>query len=472
MVRASDARILRERLRRDPEFFQREVLGWDPWEKQVEIACSVRDHKKTAVKSCHDSGKTADAARIGLWFLYSFQPSIVLTTAPTYRQVEELLWREIRAAYNRSRIPLGGEMYQTPKLNLDDDWYALGLSTDDPDKFQGFHSVNILLIGDEAAGIWEEIFTAADTSLTTANARELLIGNPSSTSGRFYNAFHSKRNLYNCIHISAFNTPNFTEGKVVRPYLITPEWVEEKHREWGEDSPLYQIKVLGEFPEATVDTVIALAWLEAAGQRSLDPGDEAPEIGCDVARFGDDMTSLAVRQGPALLHLESHSQKDTMWTAGRCIELRRQWKAERIKVDDTGVGGGVTDRLKEQGEAVVPINVGEKALDPERYPDLRSELWFMMADRAKEGRLDISRILEGQRSSLEAQLTAPKYKLDSSGRRVVEKKSETKKRLGRSPDDADAVILAFGGMGPPPASIEVEVEPKAYETEMVRTRWV
>ena len=95
MVRASDARILRERLRRDPEFFQREVLGWDPWEKQVEIACSVRDHKKTAVKSCHDSGKTADAARIGLWFLYSFQPSIVLTTAPTYRQVEELLWREI-----------------------------------------------------------------------------------------------------------------------------------------------------------------------------------------------------------------------------------------------------------------------------------------------------------------------------------------------------------------------------------------
>ena len=112
-------------------------------------------------------------------------------------------------------------------------------------------------------------------------------------------------------------------------------------------------------------------------------------------------------------------------------------------MDDTGVGGGVTDRLKEQGEPVMPINVGEKASDPERYPDLRSELWFMMAERAKEGRLDTSRIPERERSSLEAQLTAPKYKLDSSGRRVVEKKSETKKRLGRSPDDADAVILAF-----------------------------
>lgn len=443
MVRASDARIIVERCQRDPEFFQREVLGWDPWEKQVEIAKSVRDHKKTAVKSCHDSGKTADAARIGLWFLYSFQPSIVLTTAPTFRQVEELLWREIRGAYNKSRIPLGGEMYRTPKLNLDDDWFALGLSTDDPEKFQGFHSVNILLIGDEAAGVPEDIFIAADTSLTTANARELLIGNPSSTSGRFYNAFHSKRDLYNCIHISAFTTPNFTEGKVVRPYLITPEWVEEKRKEWGEDSPLYQIKVLGEFPEATVDTVIALAWLEAAAQRSLDAGGEAPEIGYDVARFGDDMTSLAIRQGPVLLHLESHSQRDTMWTAGRCIELRRQWKAVSIKVDDTGLGGGVTDRLKEQGEPVVPVNAGEKPLDPERYPDLRSELWFMMADRAREGRLDTSRIPEGQRSVLEAQLTAPKYKLDSSGRRVVEKKSETKKRLGRSPDDADAVILAF-----------------------------
>jgi hypothetical protein len=443
MVRTSDAKIIVERCQRDPEFFQREVLGWDPWEKQVEIAKSVRDHKKSAVKSCHDSGKTAAAARIGLWFLYSFQPSIVLTTAPTFRQVEELLWREIRGAYNKSRIPLGGEMYRTPKLNLDNDWFALGLSTDEPEKFQGFHSANILLIGDEAAGVPEDIFTAADTSLTTANARELLIGNPSSTSGRFYDAFHSKRHLYNRIHISAFMTPNFTEGKMVRPYLIMPEWVEEKRKEWGEGSPLYQIKVLGEFPEATVDTVIALAWLEAAAQRSLDPGGEASEIGCDVARFGDDMTSLAVRQGPVLLHLESHSQRDTMWTAGRCIEIRREWKAAKIKVDDIGIGGGVTDRLKEQGEPVVAINAGEKPSDPERYPDLRSELWFMIAERAKEGRLDTSHVPERQRALLEAQLTSPKYTIDSHGRRVVEKKSETKKRLGRSPDDADAVILAF-----------------------------
>jgi len=288
--------------------------------------------------------------------------------------------------------------------------------------------------------------------LTTANARELLIGNPSSTSGRFYDAFHSKRHLYNCIHISAFMTPNLTDGKIVRPYLITPGWVEEKRDEWGEDSPLYQIKVLGEFPAGTMDTVIALAWLEAASQRSLEPGAGAPEVGCDVARFGDDMTSLAVRHGPVLLHLESHSKRDTMWTTGRCIELRREWEAGSIKVDDIGVGGGVTDRLKEQKEPVVGINASGKPSDPERYPNLRSELWFMMAERAREGRLDTSMIPQSQRSLLESQLTGPKYKIDSHGRRVVEPRKDIKKRLGRSPDDADAVILAFA----PPIEEELE----------------
>ncbi|MFO7325985.1 MAG: hypothetical protein DIU62_009735, partial [Pseudomonadota bacterium] len=250
----------------DPVWWVREILGDEPWEKQVEILEAVRDYKRTAVASCHAAGKSWIAARVALWFLYSHPYSIVATTAPSFRQVKRVLWQEIRRAHRRARVPLGGRLLQT-ELQIDDKWYAFGFSTRDPDRFQGLHEGHVLVIVDEAAGVSPEIWTAIEGVLTGAHTRLLAIGNPTEPSGPFYELFREPGVAK--IHISAFDTPNVQAGRILIPGLVDREWVEDKKRRWGESSPMYQSRVLGRFPESGKDTLIPLSWVQAAQERSL-----------------------------------------------------------------------------------------------------------------------------------------------------------------------------------------------------------
>ena len=82
----------------NPEYFTSRVLGKKLWPVQMDILNSVRDNPRTAVRSCHGIGKTFTAALCILWFLYSHKRSIVLSTAPTWRQVEMLVVRPDRAS--------------------------------------------------------------------------------------------------------------------------------------------------------------------------------------------------------------------------------------------------------------------------------------------------------------------------------------------------------------------------------------
>lgn len=171
--------------KKDPVGWVQEVLGAVPWSKQREILESIRDHPKTAVRSCHGVGKSFTAGQVILAFLFNFPRSIVLSTAPTWRQVEKLVWKEVRASYRRSKVPLGGHLLpKSPAIQIvQDEWYAIGLSTNDPDRFQGFHEKYILVVVDEAAGVPEDIFEAIEGVLTSEHARLLLLGNPTSLSG-------------------------------------------------------------------------------------------------------------------------------------------------------------------------------------------------------------------------------------------------------------------------------------------------
>lgn len=447
----------------DPVWFVENVLNAKPWSKQAEILCSVRDHPRTAVRSCHGIGKSFTAGQVILWFLCSFPYSIVLSTAPTWRQVEKLIWKEVRASYRRAKVPLGGNLLpKSPEIQIvQDEWYAAGLSTNEPDRFQGFHEENILVVVDEAAGVPEEIFEAIEGVLTSRNARLLLLGNPTNTQGTFYKAF--KGDGWKTISISAFDTPNFTEfgiteedvasgkweqkitGPLPNPKLITPEWVADKYRRWGPTSPAYSARVLGQFSEDGEDTLIPLAWVEAAMERwhDAEEGDEV-EIGVDVARFGSDKTIIAVRYGSKVTEITEYSQQDTMETVGRVMEARRTHRPSAIKVDVIGLGAGVVDRLKEQDVNVTGINVAEKANDPESFVNLRSELWWNLRERLDPNPLvNPNPISLPQIDDLLADLSGIKYKIDSRGRIAVESKDDMKKRLGRSPDYGDAICLLF-----------------------------
>jgi hypothetical protein len=424
----------------DPVTFCEKVLGFPAWSKQREIIESVKKNPRTAVRSCHGSGKTATAARVALWFLAAYPNSRVITTAPTFTQVRDLLWSEIHSAISNAPVGLYPQAAAT-RLNLAEDWFAVGVSTNKPERFQGHHAEHLLLIVDEASGVDEEIYNAAEGFFTAENARLLLIGNPTQTSGTFFRAFHSERSMYETIHISAYDTPNFTGEEVengTASKLVSPIWAEEKREQWGEDSPMYHVRVLGNFPTESDDQIMSIRAIEEAQKREEAEGFPVV-IACDVARFGSDETVIAVRKGNQVRLHRAYTKKSLMETAGFVIDTIRSVSVEavpRVVIDDAGLGGGVTDRLREIGVTVEAFNGGATPNEPDLYPNRRSEAWFAFAEQLSSIDLDDD-------DQLAADLVAPKYSLDSRGRRVVEPKDRTKQRLGRSPDRADAVLMAF-----------------------------
>ncbi len=443
-----------DRYRTDPVAYCREVLRFEPWSMQREIIESVRDNPRTAVRSSHGTGKTAIAARAALWFLTAHEGAKVITTAPTWAQVETQLWREIAVAYQAAAGKIGGKLSST-RLDLGPDWFAIGWSTDKPERFQGQHAEHLLLIADESSGVDNAIFEAAQGFFTaSAGARLLMIGNPTMLSGEFYDAFHTRRAAYNLIAISTFDTPAFSGEPVsdeTLRHLPTAQWLSDMRELYSEGSPFWDVRVLGKFPSAADNTVIALGALEAAQARVREP--RAPVvIACDVARFGSDDTVIAVRRGSHVRLAKVFSGMDTMQTVGELIRVAKFHKDEAldfptIVVDDAGLGGGVTDRLRElkrEGALgsirIVAFNGAESSKAKNDYTNRRSEIWFEFAEQLETLDLDDD-------EHLAADLVSPLYSLNSRAQRVVEPKADTKKRLGRSPDRADAVLMTFAISG-------------------------
>jgi hypothetical protein len=214
------------------------------------------------------------------------------------------------------------------------------------------------------------------------------------------------------------------------------DWVEERARVWGADSPTFAIRCLGEFPEKADNQIMGLAAVEQAQGRWLEPT-EPRIVSCDIARFGTDETVIVIRRGDQVRIHSTYVGHDTMDTVGRIMEAARLvGEGVQVVVDDAGVGGGVTDRLRELGVKVDAFLGANVAADQDLYPNRRSEAWFALAERLDMIDLDPDR-------QLAADLVAPFYSFDSKGRRVVEAKDRTKARLGRSPDRADAVLMAY-----------------------------
>ncbi len=433
---------VRERWAKDPVGFTSGTLGASPWSKQTEILEAIRDHARVAVRSCNGSGKTYIAAHVVLWWLMCHPDAIVITTAPTAHQVRNILWREIRRAHHANADVVGGKLLRT-SLELEDKHYAQGLSTDTPERFQGFHEGHILFVVDEASGVREGIFEAIEGSMTSAGAKVLLLGNPTSLKGTFYEAFHKRRGLWKTIHISAFDTPNLVKNDVVLPSLVTPHWVTDAERNWGKDSYLYQVRVMGEFPSESEDTLIPLNLVELAANSDplllVDPVDQIVELGVDVARFGSDRTAICVRRGAQIISLESFGRQDTMNTAGRVASMAREYSPHAIRVDEIWIGAGVVDRLRElEIKNVIGVNVARKASRSEQFVNLRAELYDGLRERFVGKRIVIP-----NDSDLISQLASIKYSFNSSGQMRIEGKDELRSRGERSPDLADAVMLAF-----------------------------
>jgi len=442
--------------REDPTFFVENVVGMTKlWAKQSEIMRSVRDNSRTAVRSCNGAGKTFTTANTCAWFLTCYPNSIIVSTAPTARQVQQLLWQEINNIHRNSRYPLGGKCLNV-SWTLGAKWFAVGLSTDDPNRFQGFHAEHILGVIDEAAGVEPPIWEGMDAILTSKGARLLVIGNPTEPSGRFYDAFSSP--LYKKIHISAFDTPNFTENGIdlasikngswvttghntIYPALITPQWVSERLSEWGEDSPAFQSRVLGAFPIIGTDTMIPLGWVLRAKERELKfEAKDTCSMAVDVARFGDDESVIGIRRGNSMPRYEVMNNVDVYTLSKACKRVADMEKPEYIRVDAVGIGAGVADILRAWGYNAIDYVAQERAYMPEKFVNRRTESWFNLREAFRKNEINIP-----PDETLVGQLTALKYKFDGAGRYMLESKEDVKKRGLTSPDRADVVAMLFDG---------------------------
>ena len=190
-ITQEQAKALLKKAQTTPDWFWNNVLGGRPWSKQTDILQSVWRYPKTAVRSCHGAGKSWTAAWVGISFLCAYPGSIVVTTAPTGRQVRLILWQEWRRAVRSRRRPIGGELLLT-EHRMRDGWYAFGFATDVPDNFQGLHAEHILVVADEAAGITHDVASAVETLLTSEGARPLAIGNPTDPNGWFAGLFKTQ----------------------------------------------------------------------------------------------------------------------------------------------------------------------------------------------------------------------------------------------------------------------------------------
>jgi hypothetical protein len=250
--------------------------------------------------------------------------------------------------------------------------------------------------------------------------------------------------------ISAFDTPAYTGEKVAEdllPLLVSPEWVEERMLRWGVTSPIYQSKVLGEFPDISDDSLILPKWIEAAQKRTLDRT-RRPIIAADIVRFGEDEMVIMRREGGWIRVYRAHHKADTMVTAGHIAKATRDIDDEagkndwvRAVVDVPGVGGGVVDRLAELELPVVPYNGGEAPIDKERFVNVRAEDYWTLRDRFEQGEIDT----DPHDDKLAAQLGSIKWGIDSRGRIKIESKDDMRKRCLPSPDRADCAAIAFAG---------------------------
>lgn len=444
-----------------PDLFVLECFEWPegqaPTDYQLSNMRAVVEHKRVAVRGPHGLGKTAENAWMVLWFALTREAREadwkVPTTASAWRQLTHYLWPEVHKWAKRlkweqlGRAPFD-ERYelQTRTLKLRHG-EAFAVASNDPATIEGVHADQVLYIYDEAKTIpvetWdasEGAFSGAGTD-TRAEAFALASSTPGPPTGRFYEIHKQQPGLedWHAIHV--------TLQDAIDAGRVSSEWATQRKKQWGAKSAVYLNRVEGKFAASDEDSVIPLAWVEEAQERwrtaETDGGIDA--LGVDVAREGGDKTVIAPRRGNVLIELRRYDKQSTMQTANRLDGIMRGTDIVAV-IDVIGVGGGVVDRVRELGHQVIAFNASRRTdmLDSSGelgFVNQRAASWWNLREMLDpDSGLDVALPDD---DLLTGDLTTPTWRVMSGGRIQVESKDDIKKRLGRSPDDGDAAVMAF-----------------------------
>jgi phage terminase large subunit len=455
---------LRDRWRDNPVLYVRQRFGMEPTSQQAQILDAILPPgAKVSVRSGHGIGKSSSAAWVVSWMLETHDYAKVPCSAPSSHQLRDILWGEL-SKWRRHADALSVARGDPPRFWLSrlfklltdslvdpsaKEWGAFARTArkENPEALQGFHATHLMYILDEASGMPEEVFEAAEGALSTPGARVLMLGNPTRTNGTFYASHHKDRGSYTTLHFRSQDSPLVDAS--YRPRLV---------QKWGEGSNVVRVRADGEFPRQADDVLISLELTEPCTQRDPRQGDGPRRLGVDVARMGADRTTFVLRQGSTVLQIRIMSKQDTMDTVGQLMTLLGPWQVDEIDVDVIGLGAGVYDRLAELKRhggitaTLVPVNVAEKppaVFHPhEARPRLlRDHLWLECAQWLRDAQPVFQAPDRNACEDLAGELASVGYRIDSNGCLVVEDKDSMRKRLGQSPDLADALVCTFA---PPP----------------------
>ena len=442
----------------DPVAFAERMLGAKLWDKQREILRAIETERRVAVKACHASGKTYVAACAALRFAARHRNSRVITLAPGWLTTRAVIWSEIHAILQSAQFRLPTSTVNQTEIRLGPNNLIIGLSTNEATRLQGHHAEHILIIADEAVGIANEFWPAVEGILSGGDSHLLLLGNPTSTSGYFYDAFGRNRSAWKTFTISAFDTPNMAglslddllalpEDEIdndVAPYLTTRRWVRERYAEWyngaAENSPLWQSRILGEFPSTASNALIPLPLLEAAQRTAIDSGKDVI-IGVDPAGPGKDRTVAVACSGGAILDVGVYTDADAR---GPVVAFIKKWSSRLkiVKVDSAGIGFYFAEHLRSFGFRTEGINVASSPNDKEKFANLKAERFWFLRERFQAGQV------AGLGDEMLSELAAITYSVDAHGRIVIDGKADVRAALGRSPDLAEALMMAIGEAAP------------------------
>lgn len=493
--------MLLKRWHDNPVHFTCEALHAqpDPW--QCDVMDALVENEDVAIRACHGVGKTALLAWVINWFTPTRPYAKVPTTAPTFnKQVRDVLWSEVHKWWriglqNSDAAWLLGqfELTQTRMYAKEapEEWFAVGIASSNPLNIEGYHSPHILIIFDEAKGIQRTVWESVQGMRTTQEGKFLVASTPGGPVGEFYKVFTQYRStwksLFSIHPIQLKPTLKRTESA---PYSMrgtyystrVRDWLIQKAAaEWGVDSPAYIARIIGDFPSIEGDVLIPYSWLSDA--EDIEQGIPGPRIvSCDVARYGRDRTVIIAGEGGTPLYGETIARtpaesaspdavldedetpetkqprfRSTVSTAEACIRIRRQWECEAIVIDDTGIGGGVTDILRKKGEVVIPINFGARPTDrpkdaeerarrdrkhlvDTKYRNIKAEMGWALRNAFEGQGLALGALTstdaaatQALRDTLIAQCSMVKYQLNEAGVMWL-----------IDPDDQDTIAVAAG----------------------------
>lgn len=451
----------------DPRGFATEAIAWPAGRAlaayQAETLANIPVKKRVSVRGPHGLGKTTTTAIAILWFAITRDAAgrdwKCVTTAGAWRQLEHYLWPEVKKWARRIRWDLLG----IPPLREGVELLALKLklrhgeafaaASDKPELIEGAHGDSVMYVFDESKAIIPETFDAAEGAFSGASedadleAFALAMSTPGEPNGRFYDIHRRAPGL------DDWWPRHVTLEEAIAAGRVSREWSERRREQWGAESAVYNNRVLGEFWSSDEDGVVPLSWIEAAIERwrtwddAGRPEMGAPHVfGVDVARSGADRTIIAPREAWVVHELRASVKEDTMATTGRVAAALGADPGALAVVDVIGVGAGVYDRLREQGHAVEAFNASaatrrKDASGEFGFVNARSAAWWNLREL-----LDPSRAAEAALppdDELLGDLTAPHWRVVSGGKIQVESKDDIRKRIGRSTDRGDGVVMAL-----------------------------